>query len=225
VWRRFKLAKERLDTSGGVADNDPLITAYHEAQDRFVDCKVASLQGVLLKLLLIDEAEDLEGHLEEAPRMLWPRIVKSLLRDLKTQVGSSGDDDAPQSPPRCAKDKHPTPAAASAPADAIAKGVADAATGDLHSALEGIDTRMTDVMMAAYDAQSLASLLDTVCTDGFGEASGTDDYWHKRWWEQAGYIARTLERLGDELQANGEAIETAVADIKYGRPPTSTPAK
>jgi hypothetical protein len=86
VWRRLKLAQERVDR--GVPDNDPLITAYHEAQDWFVDCKVTSLRGVLLKLLLLDETEDLDRIQEEAPRMLWPQIVKSLLRDLKTQVDS-----------------------------------------------------------------------------------------------------------------------------------------
>ena len=83
--------------------------------------------------------------------------------------------------------------------------------------LQDIDNRMTDVMMAAYDAQNLASLLEAVTGDGYKEASRTDDYWHKKWWEQAAYIGRVLERLGDELQANGEAIELALGDIKHRR--------
>jgi hypothetical protein len=38
-------------------------------------------------------------------------------------------------------------------------------------ALEVISNRMGDVMMASYDTQNLASLLDTVHDDGFSEAS------------------------------------------------------
>jgi hypothetical protein len=53
--------------------------------------------------------------------------------------------------------------------------------------------------------------------EDFKEASRTDDYWSKKWWQQAEYIARVLERLGDELQANGEAIELVLRDIKHGR--------
>jgi hypothetical protein len=207
LWRQFKGAEKTLNARID-EDNDTPEIAYYDAQDRFVDCKVTSLQDVLLKLLLLDETEDLEHHLKESPRLLWPRIVKSLLRDLKT-----GDDTAP----RCAKDK--PPAAACAPTDAIAEGVADAATADRNSALEDIGTRMTHVLMAAYDAQNLASLLDTVHGDGFQEASRRGDYWQKRWWEQAAYIGRTLERLGEELETNGEAIEVALGDLKHGRAP------
>lgn len=53
--------------------------------------------------------------------------------------------------------------------------------------------------------------------EDFKEASRTDDYWSKKWWQQAEYIARVLERLGDEPQANGEAIELVLRDIKRGR--------
>ena len=83
--------------------------------------------------------------------------------------------------------------------------------------LQDIDNRMGVVMMAACDAQNLASLLEAVSAEGFKEASRTDDYRSKKWWQQAEYIARVLERLGDELQANGEAIELALRDIKHGR--------
>ena len=101
--------------------------------------------------------------------------------------------------------KDPEPTAASA-----------ALQGSLLGGLQDID-RMSDVMMAACDAQNLASLLEAVSAEGFKEASRTDDYRSKKWWQQAEYIARVLERLGDELQANGEAIELALRDIKHGR--------
>jgi hypothetical protein len=90
----------------------------------------------------------------------------------------------------------------------------------LETTLAAIYTRMNDVLMAAYDAQALSGLLDSLHDAGFEEASKAhDNAEQRRWWEQAGYIARMLDRLGSELQANGEAIETALADLKYGRAP------
>jgi hypothetical protein len=227
LWRQFKHAEETLNARIDEDDDTPEI-AYHAAQDRFIDCRVASLDGVLLKLLLINEMEDLDRDLKDAPRWALPRIIKSLLRDLKAQVGSAGI--AIEPAPQCAKDGRPaqdsqTAAAASAPTDAIAEAAANRATGGPLAVLESIDARMGEVMMAAYDAKNLASLLEMVSRDGFKEASAKDNYWHKKWWEQAEYISRTLERLGEELQANGEAIETALGDIKYGRAPTSAPTE
>jgi hypothetical protein len=40
---------------------------------------------------------------------------------------------------------------------------------------------MGDVMMAACDAQNLASLLEAVSAERFKEASRTDDYRFKKW--------------------------------------------
>jgi hypothetical protein len=194
--RQLRIAEEKLNARIDCSDAS-LETAYFEAQDHFVDCKVTSLEGVLSKLLLIDEIEDLDAQLKDAPRLVYLRVLKSLIRDLKAQVGSVGV--APQPAQQCARGSRPAQ-------DSQAAAV--------------IDARMNDVMMAAYGAQNLASLLEMVSGDGFKEASARDNYWHKRWWGQAEYISRTLERLGDELQANGEAIETALADIKYGRAPT-----
>jgi hypothetical protein len=35
------------------------------------------LDGVLGKLLMIAEVENLDGYLEEMPNLLWPRTLKS----------------------------------------------------------------------------------------------------------------------------------------------------
>jgi hypothetical protein len=105
-----------------------------------------------------------------------------------------------------------------APAPAETPTAAPRPLAALDVTLDGIGRRMKDVLMAAYDAQTLASLLDMVHDDGSYEASkGYDNPDQRRWWEQVAYIARTLERLGEELQANGEAIESALADLKHGR--------
>jgi uncharacterized protein YukE len=107
-----------------------------------------------------------------------------------------------------------TAAAAETPASATSGPLAA-----LAATLDGIDTRMNDVMMAAYDAESLAGLLDGLHDEGYRAGSITKDDWQKRWWSQAGYIARTLERVATELEANAQAIETALADLKHGRAP------
>jgi hypothetical protein len=103
LWRQFKRAEETLNARIDSGDDTPEI-AYHEAQDRFIDCRVASLDGVLLKLLLIDEMEGLDRDLKETPRWALPRIIKSLMRDLKAQVGPDGL--AFQAARQCEKDKH-----------------------------------------------------------------------------------------------------------------------
>jgi hypothetical protein len=102
LWRQFKHAEETLNARIDEDDDAPEI-AYHEAQDRFIDCRVASLDGVLLKLLLINEMEDLDRDLKDAPRWALPRIIKSLLQDLEAQVGSG--DIALKAARQCEKDK------------------------------------------------------------------------------------------------------------------------
>jgi hypothetical protein len=112
-----------------------------------------------------------------------------------------------------------TRARKTAPAAKPETAVAPAATSAPICGLEDISRRMNDVLIAAHDAQALAVLLDSVQDHGYFDANRTDNSWQMKWWAQAGYISRTLERLGEELQANGEAIDAALADIRHGRAP------
>ena len=82
--------------------------------------------------------------------------------------------------------------------------------------LDAISKRVSDVMMASYDAQNLAGLLETLSGVGYRNALAAKDEWQQKWWERAAYVASTLERLGEELQSNGEAIETALYAIGKG---------
>ncbi len=82
--------------------------------------------------------------------------------------------------------------------------------------LDAISKRMDYVMMASYDAQNLAGLLETLSGVGYRNALAAKDEWQQKWWERATYLASTLERLGEELQSNGEAIETALYAIGKG---------
>jgi hypothetical protein len=52
-------------------------------RERFVYAEDATLQGIYLKLRLLAETESLSGNLEDGPRLLWPRIILTILRDLK----------------------------------------------------------------------------------------------------------------------------------------------
>jgi hypothetical protein len=82
--------------------------------------------------------------------------------------------------------------------------------------LDAISKRMDYVMMASHDAQNLAGLLETLSGVGYRNALAAKDEWQQKWWERATYVASTLERLGEELQSNGEAIETALYGIGKG---------
>ena len=82
--------------------------------------------------------------------------------------------------------------------------------------LDAISKRVGAVMMASYDAQNLAGLLETLSGVGYRNALAAKDEWQQKWWERAAYVASTLERLGEELQSNGEAIETALYAIGKG---------
>ena len=43
----------------------------------------ATLQGIYLKLRLLAQVENLAGRLDESCNLLWPRIILTILRDLK----------------------------------------------------------------------------------------------------------------------------------------------
>ena len=51
--------------------------------ERFLYAEAPTLQGIYLKLRLLAEIESLSGNLEEGPHLLWPRIILTILRDLK----------------------------------------------------------------------------------------------------------------------------------------------
>ena len=89
----------------------------------------------------------------------------------------------------------------------------------LTATLDGIGTRMNDVLMAACDVENLAGLLETLSDTGYSNASAINDEWNMKWWARAEYIHRTLERVAADLEANGQAIEKALADLKHGRAP------
>lgn len=83
VLLRRELADAERIVNAGVPDDSPLISAYHDAQDRFVNAPTTSMLGVLLKLERIAEVEDLDQHLGKMPNLIWPRMIKALLRDLR----------------------------------------------------------------------------------------------------------------------------------------------
>ena len=64
--------------------------------------------------------------------------------------------------------------------------------------------------------RALLRLLETLSGVGYRNALAAKDEWQQKWWERATYLASTLERLGEELQSNGEAIETALYAIGKG---------
>ena len=57
--------------------------ALREAQERFVYAEDTTLQGIYLKLRLLAETESLSSNLDGGPHLLWPRIILTILRDLK----------------------------------------------------------------------------------------------------------------------------------------------
>lgn len=72
------------------SDDSPLIEAYHEAQDRFVEHPSTSLADVLLKIERLAEVEDLAMHLRDSPHLLWVRLIDGLIRDLRAITGANG---------------------------------------------------------------------------------------------------------------------------------------
>jgi hypothetical protein len=64
------------------ADESPEIDAYHAAQDRFVAEPATSLLGVLLKLELVAEIEDL-GHESTIKNC----VILGLIKDLRAVLG------------------------------------------------------------------------------------------------------------------------------------------
>jgi hypothetical protein len=71
----------RRATAAKAAPN--LQATFSEAQERFVYAEDTTLQGIYLKLRLLAQVENLAGCLDESCNLLWPRIILTILRDLK----------------------------------------------------------------------------------------------------------------------------------------------
>jgi hypothetical protein len=80
-WREYQTAVTALNANPD--DDNDLQATFSEAQDRFVYAEDATLQGIYLKLRLLAETESLSSNLAEGPHLLWPRIILTILRDLK----------------------------------------------------------------------------------------------------------------------------------------------
>jgi len=64
-------------------DDSALETAFSEAQDRFIYAEDATVQGIYFKLRLLEQSQNPAGYLDENPNLMWPRIILTILRDLK----------------------------------------------------------------------------------------------------------------------------------------------
>jgi hypothetical protein len=80
-WREYQAAVTAINAKD--ADDKDLQATFSEAQDRFVYAEDATLQGIYLKLRLLAEIESLSSHLDDGPHLLWPRIILTILRDMK----------------------------------------------------------------------------------------------------------------------------------------------
>jgi hypothetical protein len=80
-WREYQAATTAINARD--TDDKDLEATFREAQDRFVYTEDATLQGIYLKLRLLAETESLSSNLDEGPHLLWPRIILTILRDLK----------------------------------------------------------------------------------------------------------------------------------------------
>ena len=80
-WREYQAATAAINAEG--AEGKDLEATFQEAQERFVYAEDATLQGIYLKLRLLAQVENLAGRLDENCNLLWPRIILTILRDLK----------------------------------------------------------------------------------------------------------------------------------------------
>jgi hypothetical protein len=80
-WREYQAAVTALNANP--EDDNDLQAPFSEAQERFVYAEDTTLQGIYLKLRLLAQVENLAGRLDENCNLLWPRIILTILRDLK----------------------------------------------------------------------------------------------------------------------------------------------
>lgn len=81
--REYRAAEATVNAPEHTADESPEIDAFHAAQERFIAEPVTSLLGVLLKLELLNEVEDLEHEGDGIKNS----IILGLLKDLRTALG------------------------------------------------------------------------------------------------------------------------------------------
>jgi hypothetical protein len=89
LWRDYKTAEKALNDFGGDEDSiayQELATAFSEAGKRFIYSTDATPLGVLLKLEMVEKNHRLSQHLEDMPHLQWPRILLTLLHDLRAAV-------------------------------------------------------------------------------------------------------------------------------------------
>lgn len=81
-YREYRAAEAVVNAPEHTADESPKIDAYHAAQDRFIAAPATSLLGVLLKLELVAEIEDLEheGTIKNC-------VILGLIKDLRAALG------------------------------------------------------------------------------------------------------------------------------------------
>jgi hypothetical protein len=80
-WREYQAAVTALNANP--EDDNDLQATFSEAQERFAYAEDTTLQGIYLKLRLLAQVENLAGRLDENCNLLWPRIILTILRDLK----------------------------------------------------------------------------------------------------------------------------------------------
>lgn len=81
---QLKAAEDAVNATD--SDEPPLINAYHEANDRFLDAAARTPSDMLLKL---ERLADL-GDMASAPGISTNRIVLNLIRDLRGALGVNG---------------------------------------------------------------------------------------------------------------------------------------
>lgn len=81
--REYRAAEAAVNAPEHTADESPEIDAFHTAQSRFIEEPVTSLLGVLLKLELLNEVEDLEHEGDGIKNS----IILGLLKDLRAALG------------------------------------------------------------------------------------------------------------------------------------------
>jgi hypothetical protein len=91
--------------------------------------------------------------------------------------------------------------------------VQGATAPDFVQLVRDAEDKMKSLQLAAIKVKNLGGLLDTLSDEGYSEACAADDWWQKRWWEQAGYIGDSVEGLGKELQETGERVESALRQM------------
>lgn len=99
--RMLRLHREMIDAERALNASDqdcddPLGRRYYKAMDRFVAEPVATMGDILLKLEVVAIYDDTEQQHVENPKLVYVKILLSLLRDLRGLfAGSTPTDTSP----------------------------------------------------------------------------------------------------------------------------------